>query len=180
MSTQSRCPVKYLKTVVPVAVALVVGLWLSGCDAAGADDPGMTFDELQSRIAAATSDGRPFSFTMDELTSEARVEYLESIGRDDRAPEDFDGVTISYEPESAYSSRASSSSRCLITKYTISHSPTCTRPGVKWIQRRISNHGRCPHSGYSASYGRQTLGTCRNSSCVYESNKRVYYHRPSG
>ena len=92
-------------------VAAAVVLAIGGCDSTGLEGTQLGFDELQEKIAEAGNSGEEFAFMLEDLTPEAKREFIESVGSA-RARADFEDVMISYGPEELLSERGTVRRTC--------------------------------------------------------------------
>jgi hypothetical protein len=160
-----------------IVFGMLVAFLVAGCDSAGSPGSGMTYEELQQRFAEADENGTPYSFTLDDLDPQARTEFLDFMGIHNPSSASYEGVTITYSSGDDGAARAIGRSTCHGSKFEISHSAMCHRPGYRVKSQRITNYGGCPHRGYSPyRYGYKTIRTCLNPNCVYRNEKRKYYH----
>jgi len=167
---------KALRCVVRILVIAAVAVSVAACGSPVAHQQQMTYDELQARMDEATSTGG-FSFTLDQLTSDAQQQYLASIGRAHQSPDLYAGVTISFETGHV-AGRGSGNSICTYARTKVGDSYWCRRPW--YISNKVSvSSARCRHPGYVSSNAYVKTTTCRKLNCVYLSRTEVYYHRPN-
>ena len=156
----------------PVVLAVMT---LAGCPSPIGHGT-MTFDEVVER-EAALQNGEAHEFELSDLAAAAQREFLELLGRPHGDPNDYAGVTIGFQRQLTTESRASSRV-CSSTRRYVGHVPGCFRPGYRVATRRIPNHGRCSHAGYTeAARAKEKTMTCFNKKCVYLSVRRWYYHQ---
>ena len=167
---------KALGCVVRILVFAAVAVSVAGCGNPVVQQQQMTYDELQTRMDEAVTTGG-FSFTLDQLTSDAQQQYLASIGRAHHSPDLYAGVTISFEA-GHIAGRGIGDSICTYARTYVGHSSWCTRPWYSSNKVSVSS-APCRHPGYVPSSAYVKTTTCQKLNCVYLSRTEMYYHRPN-